>query len=743
MHYVEQLFTDAFINALGWTVLYSLGQALVLAVVMAILFSALRKQSAQLRYWLANTILYSVLVWSIITFFQFYDSGVESLTAETALITLTGTAPELAEASFWSVLFLRFSQYFEQHLPLIVTVWLLGVTFFMLRLMGGWLYLQHLRQRYVVPMGADWQAKVQELSAKIGLQKKVRVVESALVQVPMMIGFLKPLILMPIGAVNGLTTEEVESILAHELAHILRNDYLLNILQTIIEVLFYFNPAVWWISANIRLERENCCDDIAVDLCGDSLIYAKALMRLQEAKQTSPSLAMSLSGKKNQLLHRVRRILNQPQNKSNIMEKFIATCLLLVGILILSVSANYPTEPGPGEAPKGTVIVEELVEVKDGAHRPFTKEEMDGVDYEYEVVAVETPATVGEEKAYALRLGGLDSLPAGKVTVEMTKDGERIKLKVVDRKIQFLEIDGKEIPKSEYPAYEEKVMAIISDIPEPPAPPMPPPPPPAPHNIGEPPAPPAVPEPSAIPAPPPPPPPPPPPAPEKNLRLHPVKKLKSVEDGHTLFFIEDAEGGEDVRVEIRTDSDENVVIVGDEVVVLEDGIASLGWIDENGENVFFGKLELEELQKELAASQKLLSAEQLEVNVELKKQLAEARLIAAEVIEQQREAMEDMRLEQDELHRIQETIARDHLHNKLTYRIDGNLQSALEEAMLEDGLIEDASNYVLSLHKDYAKVNGKKVSTASFKKMKEIFVGETGKPLGSAVIVIDKKLQAK
>ena len=146
------------------------------------------------------------------------------------------------------------------------------------------------------------------------MKKTVRFVESGLAKTPMVIGYLKPIILFPLGTVNQLTQQEVEAVLAHELAHIYRNDYLLNIIQSFIEIIFYYHPAVWWISANIRTERENCCDDIAVKICGSSITYVKALVILDEIQPT-PNLAMLFSSdSKNQLLNRVKRILNQPQN---------------------------------------------------------------------------------------------------------------------------------------------------------------------------------------------------------------------------------------------------------------------------------------------------------------------------------------------------------------------------------------------------------------------------------------------
>ena len=141
------------------------------------------------------------------------------------------------------------------------------------------------------------------------------------------------------------STAEVEAILAHELAHIARRDYLINLIQSFIEILFFFHPIVWWISMQIRVEREHCCDDLALQKGTDRLVYAKALLRLKELQTHAPQLALSFGGNQKYLLNRIQRILNQSQHKSTIMEKFVVTCLLLISLLFLS--CLLYTSPSP------------------------------------------------------------------------------------------------------------------------------------------------------------------------------------------------------------------------------------------------------------------------------------------------------------------------------------------------------------------------------------------------------------
>ncbi len=201
----------------------------------------------------------------------------------------------------------------ERHLGWIVAVWLLGVTVLSLRLFAGWLSVQRLRRRSSLPASDSWQTLLRRSAERLRVSRPVKLVESALVEVPTVIGWLSPMILLPASAMTGLTTEQLEALLAHELAHVRRHDYLINLLQTVVETLLFYHPAVWWISHRIRVEREHCCDDLAVQVCGDGLTYAKALVALEELRAPKLGLAMSSSG--GSLLTRVARLLGQAEQQ--------------------------------------------------------------------------------------------------------------------------------------------------------------------------------------------------------------------------------------------------------------------------------------------------------------------------------------------------------------------------------------------------------------------------------------------
>ncbi len=331
--------------AIGWTVVHSLWQAFVITLIVGVALLLLQKKVAKIRYLVANLGLWAILVAALVTFTLYYDFSKQAgefvfiADVDENPLTITNNGVEentsiaqFNDASIRGISWQGMKKYCNQNMYLIVTLWFIGVVIFILKILGSISYVYYLKNRMNFPADEYWQETLDTMREKLQITQYVDLVESALVRSPMVIGHLKPMILFPIGAINRLNSNEVEAILAHELAHVMRHDYLFNILQNIIEALFYFHPAMWWLSSQVRTERENCCDDTAISICGNAMTYAKSLVSVQEMAYYSPQLAMAFAGNKgkNQLLLRVQRILNQPKSTINMMEKIASTSVLLL-----------------------------------------------------------------------------------------------------------------------------------------------------------------------------------------------------------------------------------------------------------------------------------------------------------------------------------------------------------------------------------------------------------------------------
>ena len=209
-------------------------------------------------------------------------------------------------------------------------VWLAGAVVFWVRLAGGWVVAARMRSMLVRRAPPEWQETLRKLGARIGLSRPVRLLVSALVQVPTVVGWLRPVVLVPVGALGGLPAEHLEALLLHELAHIRRHDYLVNILQSVAEALLFYHPAVWWVSGHIRAERELCCDDVAVSVSGDALTYARALAQLESYRPAHLSAAVAANG--GSLADRIARLLGQsrPAVRTGLGPGVLAVAVLLV-----------------------------------------------------------------------------------------------------------------------------------------------------------------------------------------------------------------------------------------------------------------------------------------------------------------------------------------------------------------------------------------------------------------------------
>ena len=225
----------------------------------------------------------------------------------------------------------------SRFLPWLDVAWLLGVACLSMRTIGGWRLIQRLRRSALVEAPEAVYANFLRLRERLGITRHVSLRISEHIQGPLAIGIVRSLIILPAAALMALSPEQLEAVLAHELAHVRRADYLWNLIQTMVETLFFFHPAVWWLGRRLRQQRELCCDDVAVQSCADPLVYATALLRLEERRSQQPSLAMALDGHRpwSGLRARIARILGETNDEKGPRELVPIPLAALCAVFLL------------------------------------------------------------------------------------------------------------------------------------------------------------------------------------------------------------------------------------------------------------------------------------------------------------------------------------------------------------------------------------------------------------------------
>ena len=221
-----------------------------------------------------------------------------------------------------------------------VCLWIAGVLLLSLRALGGWSRAQRLK-RGAASAAKELDGIISELTRRLRISTPVRLYTSAIVQVPIVVGWLRPHVLLPVTTLTGLTESQIRAILAHELAHIRRHDYIVNLLQTAIETALFYHPAVWWVGKQMRIEREHCCDDIAVGVCADAVEYATALAELEEIRGRIPEPALAATG--GDLLSRIRRLLGEPDRRPGSLAPAVLTLSIVIASAVVSLHAQEPT----------------------------------------------------------------------------------------------------------------------------------------------------------------------------------------------------------------------------------------------------------------------------------------------------------------------------------------------------------------------------------------------------------------
>ncbi len=329
----------AVMEPFAWALVHFVWQGATIALAAGLAAAVLREAAPRARYAVFCIALLSMALAPLITFAAL--RGERPVTApptgEASVVSSppAAVAPDASPTPYgW--------------LPWIVRGWLAGVAVLSLHSLGGWILAQRLKRSSTTPAPEAIRRAAARLRARLRMTRAVGILASAAADVPLAIGWLRPVVLLPVTALTSLTPDQIEMVLAHELAHIRRHDYLVNLVQTAVENALFYHPAVWWLSGRIRAEREHCCDDLAVEACGDAVGYARALAALEGAAGRRTALAVAADG--GSLLARIQRLLGRERTRRYAPPAWFAALLPVPVILAVVFSAAPPTTASPAAA---------------------------------------------------------------------------------------------------------------------------------------------------------------------------------------------------------------------------------------------------------------------------------------------------------------------------------------------------------------------------------------------------------
>jgi beta-lactamase regulating signal transducer with metallopeptidase domain/regulation of enolase protein 1 (concanavalin A-like superfamily) len=342
------------VDRLGWVLMHSLWEFLAIALVIRLFERAFPgRGGASMRYaaglcGLAAITAAPVATWFLVPIPTTSSGGQAAVTlaerGEAPRVATVAAAPDRIPDSLevvgkradnfslsdvGSVARATLARWLRPWLPALVICWLVGITFCSLRPLAGWLTLRRLRTVGLSAVGHVLGESVQRIAGRLGMKQAVSVWQSTVTKTPLVVGYLRPMLLIPVSLLAELPVEELEAILAHELAHIRRHDFLVNLWQTALETVFYYHPAVWSLSRRLRTEREHCCDDLALSVVGDAVCYGRALLHVEELRGAESLLAFGAGG--GSLRDRISRLFDRPSPPTR-------TAGLFAGVLLPTVA---------------------------------------------------------------------------------------------------------------------------------------------------------------------------------------------------------------------------------------------------------------------------------------------------------------------------------------------------------------------------------------------------------------------
>lgn len=346
----------------SYALLHSVLQAGLLYSLLWLVLKAISNAGAQIRYVLSFSVLGGIIVWFVATWVLQYKELIvdnknipDAITSNTAANAMHTDTMHTAGG-----LMIKVMPSFTDYVPIILVVYGMGLLIMILRLGMSVMRMRVMTKKGMHEPDHKWQEYMQKWKERMRVMRPVRLLLSDKVTVPVMLGAIKPVILLPIAAINNLSTTQVEAILLHELAHISRHDYVLNMVQVAAEAVLFFNPFVWLVSGRIRIEREHCCDDMVMGIYSNPKTYATALAKLEENRIKDNSLVMAATGSDNQLLNRIKRIMemkkqNEKQTSVAVLAATVAAATLLMGMIAYTPTWAQEKNKDPKTTEKKTV----------------------------------------------------------------------------------------------------------------------------------------------------------------------------------------------------------------------------------------------------------------------------------------------------------------------------------------------------------------------------------------------------
>jgi beta-lactamase regulating signal transducer with metallopeptidase domain/transcriptional regulator NrdR family protein len=484
------LFNQEVVEIISQTLISVLWQGAVLSIILALILLSINKHKARVRYIISIVFLFS---FALLAVFNSYFIAKEYNEDNLVIQNEAGTYPkiiidqtinsnsnaiqqsnilhEIGKSTDYIVTY--YSQY-------IFLIWFLGMLIYSSKLLFGLLFIKRLRKTGILISDRFLLQKFQQLKKSMGIKKSVKIATSIKAAVPMVIGYLKPIIIIPSNIVTTLPFDQLELILAHELAHIKRADYLVNIIQSVLEAVFFFHPGVWFISGTIRKEREHCCDDIAINRCEQSINYAKALYNVQNLQLADPYPAVALINNKNQLITRIKRITMKTTKQSRISEKIIVPVIILMGIFMLSVAAkNIPEKQVLAPSTENLETISGINSLDDPPAVPEVSEiavlpavpeppaEAEYPELDFAIPEIPYPATALPDTGN--QFGEIIVKTKDQTVIREFYDDKEAKHKtlkiILDKgQVKELYVDGEKIPPKDHDKYEKVVDETLDQL---------------------------------------------------------------------------------------------------------------------------------------------------------------------------------------------------------------------------------------------------------------------------------------